>query len=93
MPYNQILQISQPQLGSPTSIALIPGGSNRLVAGFTGGAIVLFDTSNGNILRSNNREDQQSTINSVAWSQMALKLRQEAQMAMSKYGTRKHCNL
>jgi len=69
MPYNQILQISQPQLGSPTSIALIPGGSNRLVAGFTGGAIVLFDTSNGNILRSDNREDQQSTINSVSWSQ------------------------
>ena len=68
MPYNQILQISQPQLGSPTSIALIPGGSNRLVAGFTGGAIVLFDTSNGNILRSDRREDQESTINSVAWS-------------------------
>jgi WD40 repeat protein len=68
MPYNQILQISQPQLGSPTSIALIPGGSNRLVAGFTEGAIVLVDTSNGNILRSDNREDQQSTINSVAWS-------------------------
>lgn len=68
MPYNQILQISQPQLGSPASIALIPGGSNRLVAGFTGGAIVLFDTSNGNILRSENREDQESGINSVAWS-------------------------
>lgn len=68
MPYNQILQITQPQLGSPTSIALIPGGSNRLVAGFTGGAIVLFDTSNGNILRSDRREDEQSTINSVAWS-------------------------
>jgi WD40 repeat protein len=68
MPYNQILQITQPQLGSPTSIALIPGGRNRLVAGFTGGAIVLFDTANGNILRNDNREDQESTINSVAWS-------------------------
>jgi len=68
MPYNQILQISQPQLGSPTSIALIPGGRNHLVAGFTGGAIVLFDTTNGNVLRSDNREDAQSTINSVAWS-------------------------
>lgn len=68
MPYNQILQISQPQLGSPTSIALIPGGRNRLVACFTGGAIVLFDTATGDILRNDNREDQQSTINSVAWS-------------------------
>ena len=66
--YNQILKISQPRLGSPTSIALIPGGRDRLVAGFTGGAIVLFDTANGNILRSDKREDQQSTINSVAWS-------------------------
>jgi len=68
MPYNQIFEIRQPQLGSPTSIALIPGGSNRLVAGFTNDAIVLFDTSNGNVLRSDNREDQESTINSVAWS-------------------------
>lgn len=62
------MEIKQPQLGSPTSIALIPGESNRLVAGFTGGAIVLFDTSNGNVLRSENRENEQSTINSVAWS-------------------------
>jgi WD40 repeat protein len=68
MPYNTILQISQPQLGSITSIALIPGGRNRIVAGFTAGAIVLFDATNGNVLRSDDREDQESTINSVAWS-------------------------